>query len=64
MEQAEFDQLKKTFPWTTRVMQTPLQGLVQVIDCHGQEVPIFTMTNFLAMITTKLMAKEPQKETA
>lgn len=64
MEQAEFDELKKTFPWTQRVLRTPQCGLVQVIDCNGQEVPIFTMTNFLAMITLKLMAKEPQKETA
>lgn len=62
MDQAEFDQIKATFPWTQRVLQTPLRGHVQVIDCNGNEVPIFTMTSFLVMITAKLAAKEAVKE--
>lgn len=66
MDQAEFEQIKATFPWTERVFQTRSGGIVQVIDCNGNEVPLFTMTRFLEMITRKLAAKpaEENKEAA
>lgn len=65
MNQAEFDAVKATFPWTEQVLQTNRGGLVQVIDRNGNEVPIFAMTGFLAMITSKLAARPAeQKEEA
>jgi hypothetical protein len=66
MDQAEFDKIKATFPWTERTFQTRSGGVVQVIDCNGQEVPLFTMTAFLELITHKLAPKEvsEQKEAA
>ena len=57
MNPEEFEQLKSTFPWSEQVYAN---GLVQVLDRHGREVPIFTMTRFLTMITTKL-AKKPEE---
>lgn len=59
MDQAEFDQLKATFPWSNRLLQSNQGGIIQVLDRFGNEVPIFTMVNFLGMITQKLVAKEP-----
>lgn len=66
MNQAEFDKIKATFPWTERVYQTRSGGVVQVIDRNGEEVPLFTITAFLEMITAKLAPKEAgeQKEAA
>lgn len=61
MDKAEFDALKATFPWREQVIPTRVGGLVQVIDRNGNEVPIFTMTGFLKMITAKL-AVESQEE--
>lgn len=58
MDQVEFEALKATFPWTERTLQTRTGGLIQVLDNKGEEVPIFTMTRFLEMITKKLAAKE------
>lgn len=57
MDQVEFEKLKATFPWTERTLQTRSGGLVQVIDANGNEVPLFTMTRFLEMITAKLAPK-------
>lgn len=54
MDQEEFDKLKATFPWSEQVYAN---GLVQVLNRHGHEVPLFTMTRFLTMITTKLAKK-------
>ncbi|MCL2874810.1 MAG: hypothetical protein FWF12_00650 [Betaproteobacteria bacterium] len=66
MDQAEFEQVKATFPWGERVFQTTHGGIVQVVDRNGREVPLFTMTRFLKMITEKLAAKvgDEQKEAA
>ena len=66
MDQVEFEKLKATFPWTERTIPTKVGGLVQVIDRNGNEVPLFTMTAFLEMITRKLAPKEvgEQKEAA
>lgn len=62
MKPAEFDEVRKTFPWTERITPTLKGGgWVQVIDRNGNEVPLFTMTNFLTMITTKLASQEPEK---
>lgn len=58
MTTAEFEAAKATFPWAERTFQTSHGGLVQVIDRNGNEVPIFIMTGFLAVITKKLAAKE------
>lgn len=54
MNEQEFKALKATMPWHEQVFQTPRGGIVQVIDNQGREVPLFTMTRFLAMITEKL----------
>jgi hypothetical protein len=51
MDQAEFDQIKTTFPWSERILQTNVGGLVQILDNRGHEVSIFTMSRFLQMIT-------------
>jgi hypothetical protein len=66
MNQAEFEKLKATFPWSERVFQSRSGGIVQVIDRHGDEVPLFAMTGFLAMITNKLAVAggEPQEKAA
>lgn len=55
-------ELKKTFPWTTHVTQRGKSGIVQLIDCNGQEVPLFDMTGFLEVVTLK-MATKPATET-
>ena len=64
MNQEEFDAIKATFPWRDQIVPTTRGGLVRVIDKNGNEVPIFTMTRFLAMITEKLAAKPANKEQA
>lgn len=55
MDQKEFEEIKATFPWTEQVFPTGLGGIVRVVDKNGVEVPIFTMTKFLEMITRKLV---------
>lgn len=62
MDQVEFEKLKATFPWTERTIPTRVGGLVQVIDRNGQEVPLFTMTRFLEMITNKLAPKVSEEQ--
>lgn len=62
MDQVEFEKLKATFPWTERTLQTRSGGLVQVIDRNGNEVPLFTMTRFLEMITLKLAPKVDEQQ--
>jgi len=69
VNEQEFKALKATMPWTERVFNTNKGGLVQIIDNAGNEVPIFTMTRFLVMITDKLARgaateKEPENEKA
>ena len=54
MTDEQFKALKNTFPWKTRVARSGLGGLVQVIDNTGQEVPIFTMTSLLELLTEQL----------
>lgn len=63
MKAAEFDEVRKTFPWTERIIPTTKGGVVQVIDRNGKEVSLFTITKFLAMITVKL-APQQEKESA
>jgi hypothetical protein len=43
------------FPWNPVIWPN---GLVQVMDAQGKEVPMFTMTEYLT-ITTKEVNKEP-----
>lgn len=55
MDQKEFEALQATFPWTERtISMNGIGGFVQVLDNAGREVPLFTMTAFLEMITRKL----------
>jgi hypothetical protein len=56
MNDEQFKAIKATMPWTERSIQVPgsRQIIVQIIDNRGQEVPLFTMTAFLTMITAKL----------
>lgn len=62
MNQKEFDAVKDTFPWTEQTFLTTNGAIVRVVDKNGNEVPLFTMTRFLVMITTKLAAKAAEKE--
>jgi hypothetical protein len=59
MTDEQFKQIQATFPWTTHVFPTGVGGLVQMVDRNGQEVPLFTMTDILQMLTRKLEPKEP-----
>jgi hypothetical protein len=63
MNEAEYQAVKATMPWKERVFQTPKGGLVQMIDKNGVEVPLFTMTRFLIMITAKIATGTTEKET-
>lgn len=61
MEQVEYEAIKATFPWTERTQVIHGRGgFVQVIDKNGNEVPLFTMTKFLGMITRKLTSHVPE----
>lgn len=67
MNQAEFEALQTTFPWREQtVVVNGVGGIVRVLDRNGAEVPIFTMTRFLSMITAKLVKQPttPEKEAA
>lgn len=57
MTDQEFNEIRKTFPWTAQQIVTPGGGLVRVINCLGQEVPIFTMTAFMELMTNRLAVK-------
>ena len=64
MKAAELEEIRKTFPWREHIVPTTKGGLVQVLDHNNQEVPLFTMTRFLTMITTKMALKpedQPEK---
>jgi len=54
MTEQQFKELQSTFPWTTEVVPAPVGGLVRMIDRHGQEVPLFAMTDLLQVLTRKL----------
>lgn len=54
MNDQQLEALKATFPWRTQVIHSPVGGIVKVINRHGQEVPIFDMTNFLEVITNHM----------
>jgi len=54
MDKKQYDELRATFPWQE---QTFANGLVQVIDRNGKEVPLFTVLNFVKFITLKLEQK-------
>jgi hypothetical protein len=62
MTDEQYKAAKATMPWTERVIMNGRHIIIQVIDNRGQEVPLFTMTAFLTMITAKL-AQAPAKET-
>jgi hypothetical protein len=54
MTQEDYAAIQATFPWTSHKRVTGIGGLIQVIDRYGNEVPIFTLTDFLSVITAKL----------
>lgn len=59
MTEQELQALKATMPWTQRSYQTPKgQVIFQMIDNRGQEVPLFSMLDFLEIVTTKMAMKE------
>ncbi|MDY7537641.1 hypothetical protein RGU72_05150 [Undibacterium sp. 5I1] len=60
MSEDELNALKATMPWQERLFNTNRGAIVQVVDVNGMEVPLFTMTKFLIMITNKLA--QPVKE--
>jgi len=53
------DELKKTMPWREVVHPN---GVVQMVDAQGREVPIFVMMSFLTTVTAH-MAREPAVKT-
>lgn len=62
MTQIEFDALKATMPWRTVVERYgPIGGLVRVLNCNNQEVPMFDMTGFLEIITERIAMQEQSK---
>lgn len=62
MTKEDYEKLRATMPWTERTVHTRTGGLVQIIDNQGQEVPLFTITAFLDMITRMIANKPAQKE--
>ena len=53
----DLEAVKATFPWQEQVMHSPVGGLVRMVDRNGNEVPLFTMTKFLMVITNHMAAK-------
>lgn len=64
MNEDQLTLLKRTFPWRTQVVHTNMGGLVQVIDRNGVEVPIFSMTKFLEIITSSIYKESADREAA
>lgn len=62
MNDDQFKAAKATMPWTEHVFQTGRGNIIQVIDNRGQEVPLFTMTAFLKLITAKLAIDQKCKD--
>jgi hypothetical protein len=62
MNEEELKALKKTMPWSERVVKSQAGVRVYVIDCNGAEVPIFTMIKFLTLVTTKMATKETEND--
>lgn len=62
-EKFNLEEVKKTFPWTEQIAQTPQGCLVRVVDRNGHEVPIFTMTKFLMVITQHMDAQKAAGQT-
>lgn len=50
------EEIRKTMPWKEMVHPN---GLVQMIDKFGREVPMFTMTALVVVVTHKMAIKEP-----
>lgn len=57
MTDKEFNDLRDTFPWTMQQFIGPGGGIVRMMDRHGNEVPIFSMTAFMEIMTRKLTSK-------
>jgi hypothetical protein len=51
MSQISIEELKKTMPWRERVHPN---GVVQMIDRNGAEVPLFVMTAFMQSVTAHM----------
>jgi len=62
MTDEQYKAIKATFPWKTQVLSTGLGGLVQVLDNQGHEVPIFTMTELLELLTGQLAKERTQND--
>lgn len=63
MTTTEYAAIQATFPWTQALQHTRVGGLVAMIDKNGNEVPIFTMTAFLSVITNRLAVQQPATNT-
>lgn len=55
--QVSMDELKKTMPWREVIHPN---GLVQMIDRNGAEVPLFVMTGFMQSVTAHMAGKNEQ----
>lgn len=54
-QEVNIDQLRKSMPWQEVVHPN---GQVQMVDKTGKEVPLFTLTALLVVITRKMAIKE------
>lgn len=59
MTEEQFKAAKATFPWQQALRTVPHRqgGIVQMIDCNGMEVPLFTMLAFVQAVTGNMAVK-------
>lgn len=55
-QKVSMEDLKKTMPW--REVLHP-NGLVQMVDRNGAEVPLFVMTGFMSVVTAHMAPERP-----
>ncbi len=62
MNKEEYNAIKATFPWSSRVIQTRTGSVMQLLNNRGEEVSLITMMAFLEMITAKIIAPREEAE--
>lgn len=58
MKADDFQALKATMPWTDHSTIVGRQTRIQIIDKHGQEVPLLTMVEVVKHLTAHI-ARSP-----
>lgn len=54
MTASELSALKETMPWTEQIITTRTGGLVRILNNRGEEVPMFTIIEFVKAVTHKM----------